>query len=74
MLHYSFQVFPEVLTMTQGGPLGATRTVVYHLYETGFQKFFIGLASAVGYLLFLVTMVFSLAQMRLFRMGEQAAE
>lgn len=71
---HSLQVFPEVLTMTQGGPLGATKTVVYYLYETGFQKFYLGLASAVGYLLFLVTMLFSLAQMRLFRMGEGVSE
>ncbi|MBI4435837.1 MAG: extracellular solute-binding protein [Candidatus Omnitrophica bacterium] len=71
---YSFQVFPEVLTMTQGGPLGATTTVVYHLYETGFQKFEMGLASAVGYFLFLVIMIFSLAQMRLFKLGEQTGE
>jgi len=71
---YSLQVFPEVLTMTQGGPLGATRTVVYHLYETGFRKFHIGLASAIGYLLFLITMMFSLGEMRLFKMGEDAGE
>ena len=71
---YSLQVFPEVLTMTEGGPLGATRTVVYHLYETGFHKFHIGLAAAVGYLLFLITMILSLVQMRLFKMGGESGE
>ena len=71
---YSLQVFPEILTMTQGGPMGTTRTVVYYLYETGFQRFSLGLASAIGYLLFIITMIFSLTQMRLFRMGEQTAE
>jgi len=65
---YSLRVFPEILTMTQGGPLGATKTAVYYLYETGFQKFQIGMASAVGYLLFIVTMLFSFTQMRLLRM------
>ena len=71
---YSLQVFPEILTMTQGGPLGSTRTVVYHLYETGFQKFHIGQASAVGYLLFLITMLISAIQMRAFKMGESTGE
>lgn len=71
---HSLQVFPEVLTMTQGGPLGATKTVVYHLYETGFQKFEMGLASAVGYLLFIITLLLSLAQMRIFGIGEETSE
>ena len=71
---YSLQVFPEILTMTQGGPLGATTTVVYYLYETGFHKFEMGLASAVAYLLFVIIMVFSAAQMRLLRFGEQVEE
>jgi multiple sugar transport system permease protein len=70
----SLQVFPEVLTMTHGGPLGSTRTVVYHLYETGFRKFQMGEASAIGYILFLITLFFTLLQMRACRMGEEAGE
>jgi len=68
---HAFQVFPEIFAMTQGGPLGATTTVVWYLYETGFHRFGMGRAAAVGYLLFLITMFFSWIQMRLFKMEEQ---
>ena len=68
---HTFQVFPEIFAMTQGGPLGATTTVVWYLYEAGFHQFDMGKAAAVGYILFLITMVFSLIQMRLFKMEEQ---
>ena len=68
---HAFQVFPEIFAMTQGGPLGATTTVVWYLYETGFHRFDMGHAAAVGYILFLITMCFSWIQMRLFKMEEQ---
>ena len=58
--------------MTQGGPLGATTTVVWYLYEAGFHRFDMGHAAAVGYILFLITMCFSWIQMRLFKMEEPA--
>ncbi|MBI3318321.1 MAG: sugar ABC transporter permease [Candidatus Omnitrophica bacterium] len=68
---HAFQVFPEIFAMTQGGPLGATTTVVWYLYETGFHRFDMGHAAAVGYLLFLITMCFSWVQMRFFKMEER---
>ncbi len=68
---HTFQVFPEIFAMTQGGPLGATTTVVWYLYESGFHRFDMGMAAAVGYVLFLITMCFSWIQMRLFKMEEQ---
>jgi len=71
---HTFQVFPEIFAMTQGGPLGATTTVVWYLYEMGFHRFDMGKAAAVGYVLFFIIMVFSLAQMRFFRMEEGAGE
>ena len=71
---HTFQVFPEIFAMTQGGPLGATTTVVWYLYETGFHRFDMGKAAAVGYILFLIIMGFSLIQMRFFKMGEEVGE
>ena len=50
--------------MTQGGPLDRTTTVVYYLYEEAFYKFRLGYASAVAYLLFLLTLALAWAQMR----------
>jgi len=69
----SLQVFPEIFTMTKGGPLGSTTTVVYYLYDTGFHKFDLGMASAVGYILFFIILLFSLAQMKILKMGEETS-
>ncbi len=66
----ALQVFPEVFALTQGGPLGSTSTVVWHLYKTGFQRFDMGHAAAVGYILFVVTMCLSWFQIKAFRVDE----
>ena len=63
----SMKVFEEVYVMTQGGPLDATKTLVFHLYESAFVEFEMGYASAVGVALFLITLVFSLINLRLTR-------
>lgn len=64
---HSFQVFPEVFAMTKGGPLGSTTTIVYHLYEEAFHRFQMGSASALGYILFVIILIFSIVQMKLFK-------
>jgi multiple sugar transport system permease protein len=53
--------------MTNGGPFDSTRTVVQHLYEEGFRYFRMGDASAVAWVLFLIVVVFTLAQFYLLR-------
>ncbi|NNF07683.1 MAG: sugar ABC transporter permease, partial [Candidatus Eisenbacteria bacterium] len=63
----SFQVFIEVFVMTRGGPLNSTLTSVFYLYEQGFRYFDLGYASALAYLLFLVTLSFSLLQSRVLK-------
>lgn len=63
----SFQIFTTVLAMTQGGPLNATRTVVYHIYEQGIQYDDIGYASAAAVILLLVVGLLTFAQFRLNR-------
>jgi len=60
----SFQIFPEIFTMTKGGPLGNTKTIVYYLYDKGFHNFDMGEASSVAYLLFLLIAAFSLLQVK----------
>ncbi|MCM8782076.1 MAG: extracellular solute-binding protein, partial [Candidatus Omnitrophica bacterium] len=71
---YSLQVFPEIFTMTMGGPLGSTTTAVYHLYNIGFHKFDMGMASSVAYLLSIIIMLFSLVQIRLLKTEEKLEE
>jgi ABC-type sugar transport system permease subunit len=64
----SFQIFGQVFGMTNGGPGDVTRTVVQHLYETGFKDLFhFGSASAMSWVLFLVIVVFSVVQFRFLR-------
>jgi multiple sugar transport system permease protein len=67
----SFRVFGQVFFMTGGGPFDSTRTVVQHIYESGFRYFRMGGASAVAWTLFLIVLVFTVIQFRLVREPEQ---
>ncbi|MEM3489659.1 MAG: sugar ABC transporter permease [Nitrososphaerota archaeon] len=58
----SFQVFDQIYVMTRGGPADATRTLVYYIYETGFQYFRMGKASAAAWILFLVVFAATILQ------------
>jgi multiple sugar transport system permease protein len=60
----SLQVFTEVFVMTGGGPLHSTLTGVFYLYEQAFYKFRLGYASAIAYLLFLLTLGLAFVQVR----------
>ena len=62
-----FQVFAEPYVMTQGGPLGSTRSVVLFMYEEGFRWWRIGTASATAVVLLLITLAGALLQFRLQR-------
>ena len=70
----SFQIFVEIFVMTKGGPLNSTLTMVYLVYEQGFHKFRMGYASACAYVLFFIILVFSLIQLKLFRVGKAVGE
>ncbi|MBU2500486.1 sugar ABC transporter permease [bacterium] len=59
-----FQLFAEPYVMTQGGPLGATRSVVLFMYEEGFRWWRMGAASSVAVLLLLITLAGTLVQLR----------
>jgi multiple sugar transport system permease protein len=60
-----FQLFAEPYVMTQGGPLGATRSIVLLMYEEGFRWWRMGVASTIAVLLLLITLLGTLVQMRL---------
>ncbi len=68
-----FQVFGLVDVMTHGGPGGATRSLVYYLFERAFTNSQLGYGSAIAIILFLVLFVVSIAQLRFFRRQEDAA-
>ena len=48
----SFQVFTSAYVMTAGGPNNATRFYALYLYQTAFEYFKLGKASAMAWLLF----------------------
>lgn len=55
-----FQVFNQAAALTQGGPGNATRFWVYNLYLIAFRDLRAGYATALAWLLFIITMLFSL--------------
>lgn len=63
----AFQVFVEVVIMTRGGPMGSTNTLVYYMYEKAFLYVKIGQASVVAFVVFVLIMLFALAQIGMLR-------
>jgi multiple sugar transport system permease protein len=60
------QFFEEPYVMTQGGPLSATLSVSYHIYnQFGFGNY--GYASAMSYVLFLAIVALSIVWFRLLK-------
>jgi multiple sugar transport system permease protein len=63
----SFQVFTQIYIMTSGGPVNRTSTMVYYIYESAFKFYEMGYASTLAYALFLLSLVFTALQLRLYR-------
>ncbi len=60
-----FQAFDMIRVMTQGGPLNATNTLIYHLYELGFISYRAGEAGVVAMVMFAVMLVLTVVQVRI---------
>jgi len=60
----SFQLFTQIMIMTDGGPNGATEVMVERIYKYGFRYFKMGYASAFSWILFLIIMICTAIQMR----------
>ena len=58
----SLQAYDQIQVLTQGGPAGATRTLLYYYYQEAFQNFNTGKASAVAVILVIITVVLSLVE------------
>lgn len=61
----SFQVFDQAFILTRGGPGNATITLVYYIYNNGFNNLNMGYASSISMVLFLIILVFSVINTRL---------
>jgi multiple sugar transport system permease protein len=58
----AFKLFTQVNVLTQGGPDGATNTVVQYMVVSGFYEQKIGYASAIGAILFLIVVGIAIVQ------------
>src|SRR5699024_5495517 len=67
----SFQAFDTIYVMTGGGPAGGSYTLTYMIYDQGFGYFEFGYASAVGFVLLVITLVFVVIQRRFIGGSEQ---
>jgi multiple sugar transport system permease protein len=63
----SLKVFGQIYVMTQGGPSGSTKVLVYYIWEKAFRLFEFGYASALAYVLFFIILIFTLIQWQLRR-------
>jgi ABC-type sugar transport system permease subunit len=64
---WTMQVFEPIYVMTDGGPLNATRTIVFGIFDAGFQEFRLGYASSMSYILFLIIFTITMIQLRIGR-------
>ncbi len=62
----ALQVFAQVYVMTQGGPLNATITVTYHIWNNAFRFYRLGYASAMAFLLGIVIVAISVVNAKVF--------
>lgn len=60
----SFQLFTQIMIMTDGGPNGSTQVMVERIYKYGFKYFKMGYASAFSWILFIIIMICTAIQMR----------
>ncbi len=64
----SFQIFDTIAVTTQGGPAGATRTIIFYIYQEVFERrISMGTATAASTVLFLILVTITLIQNRFFR-------
>lgn len=63
----SFQVFDTIAVTTKGGPVDATRVILWYIYEFAFSRFQMGYATAVSMIVFVILIIVTIIQMRLLR-------
>jgi multiple sugar transport system permease protein len=63
----TLRVFSQIYIMTNGGPAGASASVIHYVYEIGFTKYQLGYAGAISVMLFVTILILTVIQLRLFR-------
>jgi len=62
---FGIQTFAQPYLMTNGGPVNSTLFVGLHLYEVAFHYLQMGGGSAIAWILFMIILLLTLAQLRL---------
>lgn len=63
----AMKLFTQPYVMTKGGPQNSTRTLVYYVYEQGFQKRNFGYACAVAAVFFVIVICLSLGMKKIIK-------
>ncbi|WP_028390136.1 carbohydrate ABC transporter permease [Bacillus cihuensis] len=58
------KIFVVIQLLTGGGPNNSSTTLMYYLYNNAFKYNQLGIASAVGVIMFLITLALSIPQLR----------
>ena len=67
----SFKIFTEIQVMTGGGPGRATEVLATAMYRSAFTNDEMGVASAYAMIIFVITLILSLIQMKVSPTGEE---
>ncbi len=62
-----FNVFGVIYILTRGGPLNSTMTISFYTFKHAFEYRFIGLASAMAFVMFAIIIALTILQLRLTR-------
>ncbi len=60
----ALQAYDQIQILTQGGPTGSTRTLLYMYYQLGFEEFKMSQATATAVIMILITAGLSLIQFK----------
>jgi ABC-type sugar transport system permease subunit len=66
----ALQVFGSIYILTGGGPVRATTTVVYHIYQQAFNFGRLGYSSTMSIFLFVIILIITWLQSKYLRFGE----
>ncbi|MBJ8105753.1 MULTISPECIES: carbohydrate ABC transporter permease [Bacillus cereus group] len=56
----SVQAYDQIKILTQGGPSGSTRTLLYLFFQQGFEQFDMGSATAIAFIILIITILLSI--------------
>lgn len=68
----AFQVFDLVYVMTGGGPVYATHTLSFYIYQKAFTSLDMGYAAAMSYVFFLIMFGLTIVQLKVLRPAAEA--